>query len=544
MVRRLVLAVAAAAVLSAGHARAQEVDARTALLAASKAMGADTLKTIVYSGAGVSSLIGQQYAIDGNWPQYEVADYTRAIDFDAGWSREDYTRRQGTYQTYGRVPMPETRVTAVVHGAYAWDIRDGNAVPLTRPYLDGVPFNELRQLELAITPHGFVKAALKARDATAIAVHLVGASDFGLSQFGRTVTIVSFTLLGKYRINGHINDQNLVELVGTWFPNPVYGDMDYEMRYTQYQDVGGVKFPMLLHTHQGDPRLNVAHNYYEYRVTPGSVKPNAPVATIPVPDAVRTAVTPPARVESQLLAPGVWLLGGGTHNSLLVEFRDYVAIVEAPNNEARSLAVIAEANRLVPNKPIQYVINTHHHFDHAGGLRTFLSQGTTIVTHESNKQYYLDILFHPAPRTLQPDRMAFYSPMYWISRRPAPIETVAGEARGTGKYVVTDGERILEILHVQDMAYETGDRSLAQGHHSVDMLMAYLPKEKILLNADLYSPPAPGASPPTAPTIAMRTLAENIRKLKLAPERHVPIHGRVGTHEEFMGLVQRGGRTD
>ena len=117
-----------------------------------------------------------------------------------------------------------------------------------------------------------------------------------------------------------------------------------------------------------------------------------------MPDVVRKAVIPPARVESQLLAPGVWLMGGQTHNSLLVEFKNYLAVVEAPNNEARSLAVIAEAYRLVPSKPIQYVINTHHHFDHSGGLRTYLSQGTTIVTHEMNKPYYLDILFHPAPR--------------------------------------------------------------------------------------------------------------------------------------------------
>jgi hypothetical protein len=273
------------------------------------------------------------------------------------------------------------------------------------------------------------------------------------------------------------------------------------------------------------------------------VKINAPVTTMAVPAAVRSAVIPPARVESQKLAEGVWLLGGGTHNSLLVEFKDYVAVVEAPNNEARSLAVIAEASRLAPGKQLRYVINTHQHFDHAGGLRTFLSQGTTIVTHESNKQYYLDILFHPAPRLLNPDRMAEFNPMYWISRRPPPIETVAGEVRGTGKYVVTDGERILEILHVQDMAYELGDNSLRQGHHSADMLMAYLPKEKILLNADLYSPPAPGAQPP-APTVTMRTLHENIRKLKLEPVQHVPIHGRVGTHEEFLKLVAGAPRTN
>ena len=126
-------------------------------------------------------------------------------------------------------------MTAIVSGGYAWDMRDNAPVPLTRPYLDGVSFSDLRQLELALTPHGALKAGLAATDATAITLPIVGASDFGLSQFGRKVTIVSFSLLGKYTMNVTINDQNLVELVDTWFPNPVYGDMDYEMRYTQVQ---------------------------------------------------------------------------------------------------------------------------------------------------------------------------------------------------------------------------------------------------------------------------------------------------------------------
>jgi len=541
MVRKLSV-VAAILVLFGGNHAAQEADARAALMAAAKAMGTDNLKTIVYSGAGVTSQIGQQFNVEGGWPQFQITDYTRQIDYDAKWSREDYIRKQGTYPTFGRVPIADTPVTAVVNGAFAWDIRDNMPIPLTRGYLDGISFNELRQLELAITPHGFLKAALAAKDATAIKVRLVGASDFGLSQFDRNVTIVSFTFLNKYKINGHINDQNMVELVGTWFANPFYGDMDYEMRYTQYQDFGGIRFPMLLHTHQGDPRLNPAHNYYEYRVT--SVKPNAPVTAIPVPDVVRKAVIPPARVESQLLAPGVWLMGGQTHNSLLVEFKNYLAVVEAPNNEARSLAVIAEAYRLVPSKPIQYVINTHHHFDHSGGLRTYLSQGTTIVTHEMNKPYYLDILFHPAPRELEPDRMAKYSPMYWISRRPAPIEVVSGETRGTASYGIGDADRFLQVFHVQDMAYELGDQSYAQGLHSPDMLMAYLPKERILFNADLYSPPLAGAPLP-APNAANKTLMQNIRKLKLDVERHVAVHSaRVGTHEEFMRIFAPGARTN
>jgi hypothetical protein len=143
---------------------------------------------------------------------------------------------------------------------------------------------------------------------------------------------------------------------------------------------------------------------------------------------------------------------------------------------------------------------------------------------------------------LQPDRMALYNPMYMISRRPPPIETVAsfssGPGGGAAKYVITDGDHILEIFHVQDMAYELEDQSYAQGNHSADMLMAYLPKEKILINADLYSPPQ-GAQP--APTAGMRTLYQNVLKQKLDVVQHVPIHGRVGTHDEFLRIVGKTG---
>jgi metallo-beta-lactamase superfamily protein len=514
-------------------ARAQSVDARKALEASAKAMGADNLKTIQYSGSGWFSNIGQTYGLAEDWPHYEVADYTRAVDYDGKWTREDYTRSQGKFPTLGRAPMAEQHITTILSGNYAWDMRGDTPVPITRKYLDGVPYTDLRQLEIVLTPHGFLKAALAASDATAIALPVNGASDFGLSQFGRKVTVVSFTV-GKYKVNGTINDKNLVELVDTWYPNPVYGDMDYEMRYTKYKDFGGIMFPGLVHVHQGDPRLNPAHNYYELNIT--DVKANVPVAKMPVPDAVRAAVPAPVKVESQKLADGVWLLGGGTHNSVLVEFKDFVAVVEAPQNEARSLAVIDEVNRLAPSKMIRYVINTHHHMDHAGGLRTYLSQGTTVVTHESNKQYYLDIMFYPAPRELDPDRLAKYSPMYMISRRPAPIDTVGGDTRGEGKYVVTDGERLMEILHVQDMAYELGDPSYRQGNHSEDMLMAYLPKEKILINADLYSPPDPGAAAAPA-TLAMKTLYQNMLKLKLDVSQHVPIHGHAGTNDEFVKIV-------
>lgn len=518
--------------LMAAAATASAQDVRSVLQASAKAMGLANLKTIQYSGSGWFSMIGQTYGLNEDWPHYEVNPYTRAIDYSANFSREEYTRRQGNYPALGRVPMPEQHILNFLNGAFAWNVDADKVVPQTRPYLDGVPVSDLRQLEIMITPHGFLKAALAASDATAISLPIVGPADFGLSQNGRKVTIVSFSVLsGKYTINGTINDQNLVELVDTWFPNPVYGDMNYEMRYTQYKDFDGIKFPTLFHVHQGDPRLNPAHNYYEIKIT--KVEPNVNVPIESVPEAARTAKAPPLTVNTQKLADGVWMLGAANYNSLAMEFQNFVALVEAPVNEARSLVVIGEVNRLVPNKPIKYVVNTHHHFDHAGGLRTLLSQGTTIVTHETNKDYYLGILFHPGGWSLQPDRLAKYDPMYMISRRPAPIETVGGDTRITAPYVITDGSSMMEIFHVLDVAYDLGDPSYRQGNHSNDMLMVYLPKEKILVNADLYSPQAQAAGP-AAPTPGMRTLYQNVQMLKLDVAQHVPIHGRVTTNDEFV----------
>jgi len=541
MARRIMLfaAIVALVVFTAKTARAQSVDARSALEAAAKSMGATNLKSIRYLASGWFSRIGQTYGLNEDWPHYEVDDYTRVIDYAAQWSREDYIRKQGNYPSFGLLPMSEKHITAILSGNFAWDMNGDTPVPLTRMYLDGVPYADLRKLEIAITPHGFIKAALAASDATAISLPIVGSSDYGLSHLGRKVTIVTFTM-GKYRVNGTINDQNLVELTDTWYPNPVYGDMDYEMRYTKYKKFGEVMFPTLLHVHQGDPRLNPAHNYYELNVT--DVVANVPVKTIPVPDSVKTAKLAPVTVKTEKLAEGVWLLGGGPLNSVLVEFKDFLAMIEAPQNEARSLAVIAEANRLVPDKQIRYLINTNHRMDYAGGLRTYLSQGTTIVTHESNKQYYLDIPFYPAPRELAPDRMAIYSPMYMISRRPAPIDTVGGTTTAA-EYTLTDNERIMDIYHVQDMAYDLNDPSLRQGNQTADMLMVYLPKEKILVNADLYSPAEPGArSGPVTP--GMKTLYQNMRVLRLDVARHVAIKGEVGTNDEFLKLLGTAANTE
>ena len=123
--------------------------------------------------------------------------------------------------------------------------------------------------------------------------------------------------------------------------------------------------------------------------TVSDVRANACGDPMPVPDAVQKATIPPVRVESQKLADGVYSLGGGSHHSVAVEFRDFVAVVEAPLNEERSLAVIAEVRKLMPDKPIDYVVNTHHHFDHSGGLRTYVHEEGVGDHHLSRQPRFL-----------------------------------------------------------------------------------------------------------------------------------------------------------
>jgi glyoxylase-like metal-dependent hydrolase (beta-lactamase superfamily II) len=479
--------------LTASAAAAQ--DARSVLQAASTAMGAANLKTIQFSGTGWNAALGQSFSPAQDWPRFEVTRYSRTIDYDAKSSSEQITRRQGTYPPQGGGGTPiqgEQQQHFLVSGSSAWNMQGTTATPAAQAA-------ELRQLDILLTPHGFIKAAL-AGNPTATS-RTIG---------GRKATIVSFTALGKYPVNGTFNDQNLLELVQTWTANPVLGDMLYETRYTDYKDFAGVKFPTVLHSHQGDVRLNPGHNFMEIRVN--SVQPNATVPALTVPDNVRHAAAAPVRVESQKLAEGVWFVGGGSHNSMAVEFRDFTTVIEAPLNEERSLAVIAEVQKLVPNKPIRYLVNTHHHFDHSGGLRTYVAEGATIVTHQGNRDFYDEVVLHPARLTLQPDRLS-------QSPRAPVIETV------NQKYVVSDGVRTLDIYPVQGL------------NHSQGMLIAYLPKEKLLVNADLYSPPAQGAQPPAAPTLSSIVLNQNIQRLKLDVAQHVPIHGRVGTMEEFSKIV-------
>jgi glyoxylase-like metal-dependent hydrolase (beta-lactamase superfamily II) len=497
----------AASIGVASPAAAQ--DAASFLEAADRAVGASSVNSISYSGSGWMGAVGQNFADGEDWPRHVLQSYDRVIDYPSQSSREEYVRVQGDYPARGggRTPIIGERHTLeFAGGGYAWTL-NGDGEPVAQSPEDA----ELAQFMIAVSPHGIIKSAMAADDVTIV--------DRYIPSQDRTLKVVAFTTMDKYRVSAEFNDKYLMERFMTQIPNPVMGDMQMEVRYEEWTDIGnGIKFPFLFHGHQGDHLLTARTGMNWLNLNVSEATANVADAALNVPANVRNAPAPQVNVAAQEVADGVWLMAGGSHNSVAIEFDDFVTVVDAPQNEARSLAVIAEINRLIPGKTIRYLINTHHHWDHLGGARTYVAKGATVVTHESNRDFYRDAVFAPQIRTLSPDTLS-RNPFATTGPGPAALETV------TDRHFISDGERTILIFNVQNL------------EHAADMLMTYLPEEQILINADLWGPPPAGAPPPANISASAVALYDNIRRLNLDIATHVPIHGQPGPHSDFERIV-------
>ena len=207
------------------------------------------------------------------------------------------------------------------------------------------------------------------------------------------------------------------------------------------------------------------------------------------------------------LAEDVYLVRAAAgYNAMFVVFRDYVLVLEAPINDLASNGVIAKIKETAPNKPVKYVVVSHHHTDHSGGVRAYVREGANIITTPGNKNFFtrmVEDVFSPS-----------LSGRKQIARRDF-IETFSNKKR-----VFTDGKQAVEL-------YDIGPSP-----HAEEMVVAYLPNEKIIFQGDLFNPPDDGRLESVG-NATTKHFAEWLEKSKLLVEKIVAVHGRIASPDEM-----------
>ena len=501
------------------------VDPMPLLAAASKEINEAVFKCVTFSGTGYDGAVGQtfEYAPNVDWPRIDqMANYTRTINWETGTSKETFDRKPGLNPAswkygpgwQGGTPTQKNlRQTFVVNGKTGWAI-DGNGPPVAATPEDA----ERWALDIWLNPVGFLKAA-RMPGANPKAVWRWEQLEMG--RDGNVVNLekmhaVAITVMGKYRVDATINKQNQIQRIHVMVANPVLGDFNIEHESTNQQQFGNVKWPTAWHSHNGwDDNWQYAsastgHNAYGGQFP--NVQPNVCPDAVPVPATLQPSPSPdPAIVQVEKMAEGVYRLGGGPAASYMVEFKDWVAVFEAPINEQRSLAVIEEIVKLAPNKPIRWLISSHAHWDAIGGLRTYNHIGATVVTQRKNVPFLTRDVFMYRTQHVDPDITSLW---------PATELAEGYNLEGIGEnFVITDNERILRVYYVQPL------------RHAAGMLMAYLPKEKIAFETDLFNTHEPA---PAVATPEMKSFYNQLVRMKLDVSTIAPVYGRPVPFSDFV----------
>jgi glyoxylase-like metal-dependent hydrolase (beta-lactamase superfamily II) len=294
--------------------------------------------------------------------------------------------------------------------------------------------------------------------------------------------------------------------------DPLEGDSSFTLHYADWRKVDAVMLPFSLRYELNDNVLQ------EEQIK--SIRNNAALAGDPfaIPQSVRSEKTdakpiasqwilrriagnvsyqdmgrPPA-VEWVQLAPGVHKIQGSSHATILVEMRDHLIAIEGPLYEERTAPVIKSIKERFPGKPIRYTIPTHHHLDHAGGIRAFMAEGSIIVTLFNAQPFYTKVA--RAPHTRNPDSLE-------RNRRAVIIEGFGG-----GRRILSDGARQVEVYPLPTS-------------HADDLVVIYLPKEKLLIEADHISP----RDGQVRPGPRVKEFVQEFDKLNLDVATIVGIHG-------------------
>ncbi len=458
------VAVALPALLLAAGAYAQDKgsDAQKVIDAVAAQLGAPGVHSVQFSATGADYAFGQAPTPGAPWPKFIDKSYVRTVDFDRPATRLDRVRLQGENPPRGGGGQPlvgEQKQTQSV----IVDARTSCA----------------QQLDIWLLPQGFVKAA--ASHNASLTKKTIG---------GTPYRVLTFKGDNGADVRGYVDAHDQIVRVETQIDTPVLGDTPFEVDYSDYRKDAGGAFPYRISQSEGGyPILDLT--VQDVKFNTGLDLPTAAVADTALPPA-----------KSEKLGDDVYLITGG-YSVIAVGFKDHVVLLEPGQSEARALAVIDETHRLFPGKPIRYVVNTHSHFDHSGGLRTFVAEKTTILTYRSNQKYLQTVLARP--HTLNPDKAQ--------AAGARPVVEAVGE-----KKVLTDGLQTVELYHLQNFPHHDGT------------LVAYLPREKVLFEADGFNPPAAGTAAPNPPSVYSVSLLENVRRLHLDVERIVPVHYPADSH--------------
>ncbi len=406
-------------------------------------------------------------------PMRPIHNYVRVIDTEAPTSRH----------TGETLNIGGGASTALNPGRFFQQVTPAQA-DLSQPWG--------QSLEFYITPWGFLKGATE-RDTVASRAVIDG----------RPYTILSWSPAvqapsgASYTINAYVNDQHLIERVETWLGENIMGDMHIVAHYTDWMDFNGAMAPTrIVQTRGGLP-------FFEVHVTDATANPSDPGAIAPAPAPAQQGPgfggggfggqAPGFEITAERLGAGLYryTTSGFSYDSLIVEFEDHIMMLEAGQNQARAQAYIDEIHRQFPGKPIRYVMVTHPHADHTGGLPALVAEGATIITHENAREFFERAF--GTPRTLLDDVLA-------RNPRVPAIDTVS-DMRS-----YTDGTRTVEFYHIYPAP------------HSDALLIAYFPEEKVLFQGDFSVNPGQPAND------HVQALVATIERLGLDYERFINVH--------------------
>jgi glyoxylase-like metal-dependent hydrolase (beta-lactamase superfamily II) len=491
--------------------------------AAYAAMGGDKLKTLTLTASLQQYDPGESYSLpDPAKPDTGVSDLKQSRDFQRGFVRNEWVRPKaddGTKRTYTEIVTPTAGYSI------------GNDATNGR-----LPKRTVKGTQPEHTMSGRrLTATVRELERPFIVLEMKRHSD-------RVTTIDDQQIAGKtYPATQYRDDYgtyivmfdpatNLPARVRTLDWDALEGDSAYDAEFSDWRNVSGVKIAFVIHyTLNG---MKVA----DLKLSNVTVNPNLAPKTFEIPKAMLSAAAKPAPANA---TPYQWIIRrqftgfyydsdakytddldslklvdvatnvsqtqGGTHNTLFIATNSYLIAVEAPNDDGQAVQSIDMAKKRYPGKPIRYLILTHHHVDHVGGMRTYAAEGATIVIGKGDGDYIRKALVRP--ETLNPD----------APKKPFTPKVIEVD----GKWGVNDGGREVDAYTVENP-------------HVSPMLIVFVPDAKLGIVTDLY---VPGAPPPSNTEVA--ALVKGVDKWGIKPERFAGGHGSVGPYADVVAAAKK-----